>query len=654
MVFEMDKPSMKHLFLFIFTVTFLSLNLWAQNTDKSCRSVLALKLGFTMGPAGQLKLQVGQSKYKFVESTVNSLAQILLGKALKLDELSLVTGRFLNDTSSDPYFVKLARAFDLSVKIENQSEFIKNIPKEGGVIVLMNHPANGRETLALAAAVSMVRSDLKVALLHLLQNYPSMSENAVFLNPSPSPEATAYNKGQRAQMDDWVKEGHVLLAHPSGEVSTLHNSQDGVYPKDPQWRLGIAKLVESNPQAKVVLAFMDGQASPAFLRVRQSRFSFVRNDLSPIFHIRELANGQGESFPVNISAPIEGQALLTKFNGKLKEMMAYLRARTYTLKGRFEKKIDNRKLEPIGEVTPPGLVTADLDKMRVLLGNKGLQVLYAQGKDIPHALRELGRLREINFRRVGEGSGNAIDIDQYDPHYYHLIVYKPDSETIMGGYRLSFNDQTIAQQGFKGIYNLNFFEYEGLLQKEFKDSIELGRSFVNFYGIEQLPEKDRRIAAFFLQTIWKGICQVVKENPRYTRALGPMSIPNGISDVSKKIMVDFLMKNKGANEQNQVRPRHGFNPQLAVLPEAKLVAGSIQNLFDLFQVVKDIDGEELPTLIKSYDGLGARYLGFDFDQNFNTVDGMVVVDFLKADPKELSKYFGEEELKAYRRYHGLD
>ena len=74
---------------------------------------------------------------------------------------------------------------------------------------------------------------------------------------------------------------------------------------------------------------------------------------------------------------------------------------------------------------------------------------------------------------------------------------------------------------------------------------------------------------------------------------------------------------------------------------------------DLFKLIKDIDGMELPPLLKSYDKLGAEYMGFNFDASFNTLDGMIIVNLLLSDRAELVKYFGEEGLQNFLRFHGL-
>lgn len=560
----------------------------------TCDVFFKLKPGFDAAENGRLTLRLGESKHKIVEATLNGIAQLLLGRALKLEELSLVTRRLLEDKSEDPYFAKLAKAFDLTVKVDYQTEFSKMIPKTGPVLVLMNHPANGRETIATAAAISMLRPDMKVALTFLLKDYPGMGDNAIFLNPSQSPAAKLYNKGQREQMDQWLKSGGVLLVHPSGEVSSYRYAQDKNYPKDPRWRIGVAKLIEDNPEVQIVPVFLDGQASETFQKVKTAKPYSLGVFVAPIFHIRELAIGQNAVFPINLGHVIKGTDVLKMFGGKLLEMMQYLRARTYALKGRFERNFEPQLLEPLVRRGDPQFIRTEISRMQLLSQEQGLQVGMAQGKDIPNILRELGRLNN----------------DTLDLSSHHVVMFNPDTNVIVGAYRIAFN--------------------------ELQNTIEIGRPFIN----TELIEHDRALANQLIPLMLKALGKVLMQNPKYTRLLGHVSFSNQYSDISKAIMMRYLTERLGAPMRTEVTARNTFNPQSSVLPEALSLVPHISSLKELNALITEIDGVGLPGLIGYYDKLGARYLGFNFNPVSNSLDGLVEVNLLTADRTELSKYFG--------------
>ncbi len=616
---------------------------------ESCNVFFKLAPGYNASEAGKLSLRLGNSKYKSVENTINGITELVLGRAIRLDEFSKITGRLLADKSEDPYFAKLARAYNLSVKVDAKTEFAKMIPKTGPVLVLMNHPANSRETLAVTAAVSMLRPDTVVAMTSILKDYPKIADNAIFLNPSPSPEARIYNKRGREQMDEQIKKGAVLVAHPSGEVSTYRHSENKDYQMDPEWRMGIAKLIESNPDVQIVLIYVEAQTTETFQKVKAMKPYAIGDVLSPIFHLRELAMGQNATFPINVASVIKGQDALAKSKGDLNAMMQYLRARTYALKGRFEKLTDQRKLEPIAERGDAELIKQDISRMQMLTEEKGLQVLIAQGKDIPNVVRELGRLREVTFRSVGEASGKSLDVDSFDQHYHHIVMYKPDSNVIIGAYRVAFVDKIVQEMGVAGLYNRTFFEYESLLKGELKNSIELGRAFVNV----ELQDRDRRSAIYFLPLIWKGIAKILEQNPKYTHLMGPVSISNQYSDISKALMVHFLTQKFDTHLRAQVSSKTEFKPRSPVLREALSLVPHIANVKELNALITEIDGVGIPSLINSYEKLGARYLGFNFDADFNAVDGLIFVNLLKANREELTKYFGAEGLQNYLKFHGI-
>lgn len=620
------------------------------NEGQSCQAFFKLNAGFNVTENGNLSLRLGESKYASIEKAANYFIHVLLGRAIRVNEISQVTQRLYQDKTQDHYFVKMARAFGLSLKVDDFADFAKMIPKTGPVLILMNHPANGRETVAMAAAVAAVRPDLKVALTSLLKDLPGMSDNAIFLDPSGSANAKVYNKAQRELMDQQMKSGGVLLIHPSGEVSTTRYSEDGVYAKDPSWKAGVGKLIANNPDIQILPTFLGGQASPTFQKIKNMNPMAIGDAIGPIFHVRELTIGQNTSFQVNVGSVLKGSDVLAKANGDIMGMMAYLKARTYALKGRFEKKADLRKY---AEIIPPidlELIKVDIAKMTVLAEDKGLQVLIAEGREIPSLLREIGRLRELNFRTVGEGSGKSFDNDVYDNHYHHVVVYKPDTGAVIGGYRIAFADQVIQKVGLDGLYNRTLFEYSNLLLTDLKNSIELGRTFVNVAGLSQ---KDRRSAIYFLPLVWKGIAKVLEQNPRYTQLLGPVSISNSFSDVSKTIIAEYMMRNHPSEYRHYTKARTSFAPDSAVLAEARALVPLIKDQNELFALIKDIDGMELPPLLKSYDKLGARYMGFNFDASFNTLDGMILVNLLKADREELVKYFGADGLRIYLLFHGL-
>jgi hypothetical protein len=295
---------------------------------------LKFNLGFNCSTDGRLTLKVISSRQKKIESFVNGFFHFIFKNLFKLDELSIVTQKLFQDKSSDPYFTKMARAFGLSVQTQNEFDIVKAIPASGPLLVVMNHPANGRETMALAGAISLVRPDLKVALTSMLKGYPGMDENAIFIDLANSQESKKFNISQRQSMDHWIKQGGVLLAHPAGEVSSYRYSFTGDEPIDCRWRIGVGKIIQENPETQVLPIYIEAKASRRYQQINSIRTSGIRDAISPIFHLRELASGQNHRFPVVMGSVIRAQELLDRFQGNLNKIMRHLRSSTYALSGR--------------------------------------------------------------------------------------------------------------------------------------------------------------------------------------------------------------------------------------------------------------------------------------------------------------------------------
>lgn len=123
-------------------------------------------------------------------------------------------------------------------------------------------------------------------------------------------------------------------------------------------------------------------------------------------------------------------------------------------------------------------VTA-LDPSDRLLALGGLVVYCATANKLPHVMREIGRLRETAFRAVGEGTGRAFDLDEFDPHYHHLFVWSEASSEIVGAYRIAFTQELIAHRGLTSLYTHSLFDFDTSLFERLGPSLEMGRSFVH-------------------------------------------------------------------------------------------------------------------------------------------------------------------------------
>ncbi|MBX3023259.1 MAG: GNAT family N-acetyltransferase [Bdellovibrionales bacterium] len=313
----------------------------------------------------------------------------------------------------------------------------------------------------------------------------------------------------------------------------------------------------------------------------------------------------------------------------------------------------SRPLEPIGEAIANDLLMADLKRCELMLDTsedrpeKGLCVYRAKGADIPNLLLELGRLREETFRTVGEGTGLARDIDSFDQYYDQFIGWDKSKGEITGAYRIGRVDQILKEKGAAGVYTNTLFHLESLFDSDFKTgTLEAGRSFVR-------PEYQRGLT---LLVIWMALARFIVKNPQYKYLMGPVSISDEFQENSKHLMVSYLMKYHPHEKSNLVQSKNPptFDSNLSPEELTALVDASL-NLQSLQEFVRHAEGRpraQIPQLIKLYLELGVRFLAFNKDDDFNSIDGLIWLDIPNIPPDLLKRYFGEDGWQSYSRYHG--
>jgi putative hemolysin len=279
---------------------------------------------------------------------------------------------------------------------------------------------------------------------------------------------------------------------------------------------------------------------------------------------------------------------------------------------------------------------------------KGFLIFRSPGKDIPQSLLELGRLREETFRTVGEGTGNSRDIDEFDQYYDQFIAWDKKVRTITGAYRIGRVDEILRVKGPSGVYTNSLFDLETLLGSDFKEgTLEAGRSFVR-------PEFQRGLT---LVMIWMALARFIVAHPQYKYLMGPVSISNEFRENSKHLMVEYLMKNFPHDKSELVLPKNPphFVSELSPAEIMAMIDASL-NLSELQEFVRHAEDNpraQIPQLIKLYLELGVRFLAFNKDDEFNSIDGLIWLDVPKVPNDIMSRYMNQEEWTSYRKRHGV-
>jgi putative hemolysin len=281
-----------------------------------------------------------------------------------------------------------------------------------------------------------------------------------------------------------------------------------------------------------------------------------------------------------------------------------------------------------------------------LLTNGEYTVCIARAEQIPRTVLEIGRLREISFRKAGEGTGRALDLDVFDERYDHLLVWNHERNEVVGAYRLAGTDVMQARFGPRGLYTSTLFRFKPDFLSRINPALELGRSFVR-------PEYQKSYVPLLL--LWKGIGRFVAKHPRYRMLFGPVSISNDYSVASQALIVSFLKAHCYADCLAQsVLPKNKFRAPWHLGGKLDRLAPFLRDIEDLSKVVADLEPDKkgVPVLLRQYLNVGGQILDFSVDGLFSRVlDGLIVVDLVKADRGLLKRYMGEADAQRFLNYH---
>ena len=521
-------------------------------------------------------------------------------------------------------------ALNISTEIFNGS--FDSLPIAGPLLLAANHPFGAAEGLVLAALCTQVRPDLKILVNHMLYRIPELRPLFIPVNVFSAKGGKNNISGLRSALLH-LKGGGALAVFPSGAVSHWHMRERRV--TDPEWNSLIGRLSRI-ARAPVVPLYFEGRNSALF-NIAGCVHPILRTMLLP----RELWRMRGRGIRMRIGKVVEPDLLSALRCDKART--AYIRARCYTL-GQKEPRKAVKRLVPIAVQQERNDLLEEIRSLppqRILASDKRFRTFCADVKELPHIMREIGRLREISFRAVQEGSGKALDIDRFDPHYIQLVLWDVQAGTVAGGYRARFFSPPASMKTVRTLYTSSLFQYKNEFFERCGASMELGRAFVT-------PEYQREYAPLLM--LWKGICHLAAIGGIRT-LFGSSSIGLGYAPESIHLLRQHLEEHYAASGltpfvQGRRKPRafSGSNPPDSCGLEYK----------NLDRAVKGLEGDKgLPILFKHYLKMGGRIAAFHEDRKFGTLDALMVVDLVAAPEKLLLRYMDKERLRLLRMAHSM-
>lgn len=522
------------------------------------------------------------------------------------------------------------------IEVEFDERDLRHIPKEGAFIAIANHPYGGIEGLILLKMLTMVRPDAKLMANFLLKKIPNLSEYFIAVNPFENVEHSSSISGLKNTLE-LLNNGTPIGIFPAGEVSTFKLDKREI--TDRLWHPVVGKII-AKAKVPVIPIYFHGNNGLLF-----NVLSMIHPALRTAKLPSELFNKQGQTIKLRIGKPIKVEDIPDNNNSA--KILNFLRAKTYALGAGLdeEKKLFSpRNLFKIKKLPEAIVPETSADKLEQEVGllrenykvwtEKNYEVYITPTSKIPCIIREIGRLREITFRDVGEGTNKATDLDEYDIYYHHLFIWDTEAKRIVGAYRIGLGDEIFYGVGKKGFYVNELFKIKEQFTPILKKSLELGRSWIRKeYQLKPLP----------LFLLWKGILKFVIDNPRYRYLIGPVSISNSFSQFSKSLIVDYINRNHFDHDLAQyVKPRKKFKVNFENI-DTDLLMSAGDSFKGLDNLISEVEAHNMkvPVLLRQYLALNAHIISFNIDPKFaDCLDGFLVLDLEKV-PQDILEKLGK-------------
>ena len=535
---------------------------------------------------------------------------------------------------------------DCKVKFEIPEEDLKRIPEEGPFITISNHPLGGIDGVLLLKLLIEKRADYKIVANFLLQRVAPLKPYLMPVNPFETrKEAKSSIAGLKSALLH-LREGNPLGIFPAGEVST---HKDGKLNVDKPWEEGAIKLIK---KANVPVI-------PIYFHAKNSRLFYFLSKFSDTLRTAKLPSEviqqRGRVIKVRIGKPISVKDQDT-FKA-LPDFYKFIRRKTYMLANPFEK--SNRLISPpkikikkvAKKILPQrslGLFRAEVDALREtnsrLLQSKNYEVFFASAKDIPNIIHEIGRLREITFRAIGEGTNKETDLDKFDNYYHHLLLWDAVAEKLVGAYRMGLGKEIYKKHGIKGFYVQSLFRIEPELHQMMDNTIEMGRAFI-------IDEYQQKPMPLFL--LWKGIVHITLRYPQYKYLMGGVSISNQFSDFSKSLMIEFMKSHYYDPYIAQyIRPKKEYKVKLKDGDKDFVFDASKADMQKFDKIIDEIEPGilRIPVLIKKYVKQNARLVAFNVDPKFNNaIDGLMYIKVADIPESTVKPVMEEFQLELERK-----
>lgn len=515
--------------------------------------------------------------------------------------------------------------FNFTFQVSNKDR--ARIPDQSRLLIVANHPLGSLDGLALLKLVSEIRTDIAIVATSLLSRIDPLASISITANKHNKSEKPKKHRDQAFPADAVIaalEAEQAVIIFPTGEVS-------GVGPigiRDGKWQTDFLAIAEKT-RAPIVPVHIGGKNSALYYGL-----SGIYKPLGTMMLVNEMFNKTDTEISFRIGKPIPWESIETMDLSK-KSLAKLMKKQVYLL-GKKKKKELFKPIENIIHPVKTKLIRKEL-RASQLIGKTqdGKHIYLFDYTSNSSVMREIGRLRELSFRKVQEGTGNTLDIDCFDRYYRHLILWDEEELEIVGSYRIGEAANILKKYGESGLYTNSLFQYDPDFKPYLEQAIELGRSFI----------QPRYQGKRSLDYLWYGIGAYLSQHPEIRYMIGPVSLSNSWPQASQKMIASFYTTLFG-NKKKLAQPRlpfhfkkdKDFSPYQHTTKESEY-----KEAYGLLKDKMTEFGVKVPVLYKQYVELcqpgGCEFLGFNIDPQFsNCVDALILVHIKTIKEKKRQRY----------------
>jgi putative hemolysin len=557
--------------------------------------------------------------YPAIEAFPETMKKVLFIAMKKLFHENQINTFMAENAHKDTfsYVEAIVDYFDVSIGLKTNE--LMHIPSYGRTVIIANHPLGALDAMALLHLLKDVRKDIKIVANSFLAQFDNLKDIIIpvdNINAKMSKETVT-------NIYEALEAEQAVIIFPSGEVSRAR--PNGV--KDTPWKSGFLKIA-TKMQAPILPIYIKAKNSKNFYLL-----SMINRSLATATLPHEMFKAKGKVIDFKIGKPIPFDAYNVP-NVSRKERVKLLRKHLYKVSKNHKPIFATYNEISVAEGRSE--LKSEL-KNGILLGQTtdGKSIIMYESERENCVIKEIGRLREISFRHVGEGSGKKRDIDEYDFYYKHLVIWDDEALEIAGAYRLGVCSEIIEDFEVSGLYTSTLFRFDEKFEPYLEKGIELGRSFVQ-------PKYWNSRA---LDYLWQGIGAYLKGRPDIRYLFGAVSLSDTFNQKAQGLMIYFYQTYFGAHE-NLVQHKAPYSMVQWVKEHCEKVFKGDDYRTDMRTLKEELGfmGYSVPTLYKQYSELceegGVQFMDFGYDKNFNNcMDGFIVADLNLLKESKRKRYF---------------